>query len=272
MAMRCFTSLLLLFIITACSTPQVTYQEKLPAKDMTYCLLGDSGNALPSQFAVAHALQKENCDRIFILGDLIYPDGIKNPDDPDLDKKFISVYEPLSKTGNKPSFSLIMGNHDYRGSVSSWKKVAKKHPWIFFPASYYLQKLNDICFIGLDTNLYLRPWLLTQAFRQMKWLASLGSDLKDCRFTVALAHHPYLSPVGHRPAEGFLKHFYEDKIIGKVNVLITGHDHILADIGVHKGTQLFISGAGGQHNHRPGYLVMKVSDQIRFQFKEVIME
>lgn len=270
--MRCFTSLLLLFILTACSTPKVTYREKFPKKDMTYCLLGDSGNGKPSQIAVALALQKENCDHIFILGDVIYPDGIKNPDDPDLQKKFMAIYEPLTKTGNRPSFSLIMGNHDYYGSISAWEEVARKHIWIFYPASYYLQKLNDICFIGLNSNLYLRPWLVTQAFKQMKWLKSLEDDLKDCRYTAALSHHPYFSPKGQRLAEGFLKHFYEDKILGKVNALITGHDHILADAGEQKGTRLLITGAGGQFDQKPGYLLMRVSDEIQFQFKEIVTE
>lgn len=253
---------MLLFFLLSCSTPKVTYKESLPEKEMRYCLIGDSGNASPAQYAIAKALQNENCDRIFVLGDVIYRDGIKNQNDPDLQKKFIQVYEGLNK-----NFTLVMGNHDYNGSIKSWKKVSEKYPWVFFPNNYFLQKINDVCFLVLDSNLYSRPWLLTAAFRQMKWINSVKEDLENCRFRIALAHHPYLS--SSRSAEGFLKYFYEDKIIGKMNMLVTGHDHILQDMGQVEGTQLLISGAGGQFDDRPGYLIIRVSDKLYYQFKEV---
>lgn len=253
---------MLLFFLMSCSTPKATYTEFLPAKEMKYCLMGDSGNASPAQMAVADALKKEDCDRIFILGDVVYPKGIKNVDDPDLKKKFVQVYQGLNK-----NFTLVMGNHDYDGSIKAWKEAAKESPWIFFPNNYFLQKINDACFIVLDSNLYSRPWRVTAAFRQMKWMNSIKDDLGSCRFKIALAHHPHKSRA--RPAKGFLKHFYEEKIIGHVNLLITGHDHVLQDLGQEDGTQFLISGAGGQHDDKPGYLILKIGKHLSYQFKEV---
>lgn len=249
----------------ACSTPVVTYQESLPHKEMKFCLIGDSGTGSSRQLSVAQALHNENCDQVFILGDIIYPNGIKNENDPELSKKFFYPYARLSSSG----VTIILGNHDYQGSVKAWRKISKTSPWVFHPHSYFLQKFNDTCFIILDSNLYSRPWLLTSAFRQMKWIASIQNDLRECRHKIALAHHPYLSPKGHRPAKGFLKHFYEDKIIGKMDMLITGHDHILADMGESNGTRLLISGAGGRFETRSGLLILKISDDIQYQFKEV---
>lgn len=253
---------MLLFFLMSCSTPKVTYKESLPKKEMKYCFFGDSGNESSAQLAVAKALKGENCDRIFVLGDVIYQDGIKNQNDPELQKKFINIYNDL----NTP-FTLVMGNHDYEGSIKAWKKVSEKYSWIFYPNNYFLQKINDVCFIGLDSNLYNRPWHVTSAFKQMRWINSISKDLAQCRYRIALAHHPYVSLT--RPAEGFLKHFYEEKVVGKVNLLITGHDHVLQDLGQKDGTRFLISGAGGQHEDLAGYLIIKISDQLSYQFKEV---
>ena len=253
---------MLLFIITACSTAPVAYQNNIAKDEMVYCLMGDTGNGASSQYKVAEKLKRENCDRVFILGDVIYPKGIKSPDDPEVISKFISVYEPMKKP-----FTLVMGNHDYEGSIAAWQAVAKKYDWVFYPGPYFLQKMNDICFIVLDSNYYQTPWPPVEGARQKAWLDSLETELKMCRYKVALAHHPYLSP--KRPAEALMKKFYEDKIIGKVDALVTGHDHILADVGEVKGTRLFISGAGGKYDNTPGYLLMKVSKEITFEIKEV---
>lgn len=253
---------MLLSIIAACSTPNVGYQENVSKTEMTYCLVGDTGTGDSTQMKVADSLRKENCDHIFILGDVIYPKGIKSPTDIEVTKKFISVYQPFQKP-----FTLVMGNHDYEGSPVAWQEIAKKSDWIFYPSPYFLQKINDICFLVLDTNYYQTPWPPVEGGRQKQWLDNVGSEMKDCRYKVALAHHPYLSPA--RPAEALLKKFYEDKIIGKVDALVTGHDHILADVGEVNGTRLLISGAGGKHDNTPGYLLMKVSKEIQFEFKEV---
>ena len=75
---------------------------------------------------------------------------------------------------------------------------------------------------------------------------------------IAFSHHPYISNGPHGNAglydgvflDGLigsgttLKSFFEEQILGNVDLLITGHDHSLQDHGEVRGTQILVSGAG----------------------------
>ena len=63
---------------------------------------------------------------------------------------------------------------------------------------------------------------------------------------MVFAHHPYLASGQHGSAQPLLKKFLEDEIIGKVDLYIAGHDHILSDEGVSAGTRLLVSGTAGK--------------------------
>lgn len=46
-------------------------------------------------------MQAEQCDRIIIVGDLIYPDGVNSSEGPQIKQKFDDDYFPLTLIGPK---------------------------------------------------------------------------------------------------------------------------------------------------------------------------
>lgn len=219
------------------------------------CFIGDMGDGSESQRRVAGALSEENCDRIFVVGDVIYSKGIESADDPLLKERFVSIYEQVTTSGKKPPFSIVLGNHDFAGNEKAWIDVPKIYPWVFYPHYYYLQKINAACFVAMETDFYAGPFRL-ESLIQKWWLGKIQDEMKDCQLKVLFAHHPY---VGKRPATGWLKDIYEELVVGKFDIVVTGHDHILRDMGKKDGTHFFISGAGGQYeDNRPGFLVLEL--------------
>jgi predicted phosphodiesterase len=228
------------------------------------CFIGDMGDGSDTQKKVARDLKKENCHHIFVVGDVIYTNGIHSVEDPALKERFVDIYEPIAKSGNKPRFSVVLGNHDFQGKESAWLKVPRKFPWVIFPNYYYLQKMNGACFVGMDTDFYIFPWS-HMALGQSSWLKKITDEMKDCQLKVLFAHHPYL---GRENATGWIKSVFEKYVVGKYDYVITGHEHILRDMGKNDGTHFFISGAGGKHDEEEaGYLVMELEyrgENLRF--------
>jgi len=88
------------------------------------CWTGDTGmHLLPTQYWVATALAREKCDQIRILGDIIYPKGIKSKKSFLIFTGFILPYARLLL--QKIPFYLALGNHDYKGNPDAWIDYAE---------------------------------------------------------------------------------------------------------------------------------------------------
>lgn len=215
--------------------------------DQTYkiCFVGDTGTGFAAQKAVAKALTIEKCDQIRILGDVIYEFGLQFPLDPQAQMKFFGPYQAILQQQPPATFFWALGNHDYFGSPDSYIQLAETTEKVVFPSRYYYESWGDICFFTLDTTPYVKGnaslWDQTIWFREA--VASLKST---CRFSVVLAHHPYLSVGIHGDATGEMRDFYENEIIGKFDLVIGGHDHNQSDEGETDNTRLLVSGAGGK--------------------------
>jgi predicted phosphodiesterase len=263
------TSLLIimLFMVNACSKPEATVFEDnaLSQEEMVkVCLVGDLGRDTPHQREIADALQREKCHRIFFLGDLVYPKGIKSASDPELQDKFLNYYQPLIDNDPNLVINLILGNHDHAGDTEAWLKVAKQNKGFFFPNYYYLVDYSGLCFIALDTSFYYYPELTWQATKQAAWLTRMDSRIKECKVKVGLTHHPlkgdsYSGSKDWKGASGALKAFLETGVIGKMDIHVAGHVHVLADDGKDDGTKMLISGTGGElRGDGPvGYIVLR---------------
>lgn len=248
----------LLFFIS-CATPEVKYTRPLPASVAKLCFIGDTGSNDANQKKVSDMLLREDCHSIHFLGDIIYERGLKNHHDKDFQKKFWNYYERHTKTGNKPTLYMLMGNHDHHKSIEAWMKLSEKYPKIFFPYPYYFVKFNDVCMTHIETNHLILYSNYFRSFEEVKWLKSLKDDLKDCRIKIALGHHPYNSSGEDHGNSGFpLRNILKNHVIGVYDYYIAGHEHILSDEGKESGTHLYISGAGGKVDKGfvNGYLVM----------------
>lgn len=243
------------------------------------CVTGDTGTGDKNQKKVAGWLENEGCDELRILGDLIYRNGLKNENDKQFKEKFLKPYNYFIK--NNTPISVVLGNHDYRRNVGAWIKLANKHPVLKFPYYYYAEKYGtDLCIISLNSTSFTTINYNKHAKEQAEWIKNL--DFNDCKFTMSLAHHPYLSAGNHGDAGSEanskrMKKFYEKHIVGQFDTILGGHDHNLSYDGDVKGTHNFVTGAGGKvrdiKNKRIyaestlGYLVIIYKGNNKFDFK-----
>jgi hypothetical protein len=202
-----------------------------------YCVTGDMGTG--RQTEIARALESERCDYILFAGDLVYKDGISDSDDSEY-RKFAEPFGNLLDQSNPVKILLAVGNHDHRGNAEAWIDVAKRsNGKIYFPYLWYAKKFPDgVCIFGFDTN--------DKMDQQAAWFEKTKGLFKDCKFSMAFAHHPYLSAGKHGDAIGGIKGFLEDVVVGHFDLYAAGHDHHLEDAGEFQGTRFLVSGAGGE--------------------------
>ncbi len=202
------------------------------------CIIGDTGTGKEDQFRVAELLKKENCSQIRITGDVVYPDGLKDENDPLFFERFYNPYKDIIEDGT--TFHLTMGNHDHRTNTDAWLYLADKYEGVVFPNYFYAERFGDVCYLNIDTNITYIP-------EQNKWIDSTLKELNNtCKFIFSIAHHPYISSGKHGNANPFNKIFFRKYILGKVTAHFAGHDHHLSYEGVNRGTHHFVTGAGGK--------------------------
>lgn len=257
----------MLFILLACAKPKATVFEdkRLSQEDeVKFCFLGDLGMDTDHQKAIASAMEREGCQRIFFLGDLVYPAGIQSADDPLLESNFLKYYRPLLEKNPDLIFGLLLGNHDHQGDPKAWIKLYQQEPSFFFPHYYYFVDYGGLCVVALDTSFYYYNERVAEALEQTTWLTKLEPRLKDCDVKVALSHHPfkgggYSGSKDWEGAQGALKTFLDTYVIGKFDIHLAGHVHILQDDGKDEGTRMLISGTGGENrgDGASGYIVLR---------------
>jgi predicted phosphodiesterase len=260
-----------LIILSSCHHSSHYYENSSmqPEGEKRICFLGDTGKNPSEHRVVRSFLTKEKCDRIYILGDLIYRKNSRRDQKKILNENFAEIYGPISKSGHKPIVSIILGNHDYENDPDIWQTISKRMPFLFYPHKYFLEKYGDLCITSIDSNLWISSYKLISGMTQASWLLSMGDNMAECRMNIALTHHPYASAGHHQNANGLLEFYYHQLIIGKYDVLLSGHDHLVFDRGDHKGTKQLISGAGGgrEEGFHLGFISMDVSFRDKKIFK-----
>ncbi|KKR30285.1 hypothetical protein A2715_03150 [Candidatus Woesebacteria bacterium RIFCSPHIGHO2_01_FULL_39_32] len=240
----------------------------------SYILMGDTGTGNSNQSEVAEGVKSycsftQNCKAVFMLGDVIYDEGVTGIKDEQFLTKFEKPYADISLP-----FYILFGNHDYIGCTSCYLEYDKLSTKWEIPARFYLQNYKSVSFYAIDTENFdneQKSWLINQLSQNSsKWKIVLG----------------------HRP----IKTFEETKLNEKWNgdeelkkilcnfadFYISGHSHILEDAGQVENCRVrqFISGTGGSYPRnvkKPyegkfyfednGFLALTVSGKnIRFEF------
>jgi hypothetical protein len=241
------------------------YQKKKFAdpKPTKICFLGDVGKASYVQGQVAEALKSEKCHEIFFTGDIIYPGGIHSISDKNVERKFLHYYRPLTVVDNKPHLHIALGNHDYGGNADIWSEISHFEPSIYAPARYFFEDYEGICLITLDTDPLRFSYQKLRNQGQIDWLNQQRKKIKNCKLSIAIAHHPYHNAFTKRgPAKGAIKTFLETYVLGQFNYYIAGHNHFMQYDGIDKGTIQYTTGAGGwpEEGQLPGYLTMTIEN------------
>lgn len=241
------------------SSQGVVFSTSFQESTVKFCLTGDTGMRTELQKKMAQMIKQEKCDRIVILGDIIYPDGIASAFDKQIKTKFEDFYYPLTTIDKRPQIALINGNHDYHGNAKAWTEVAKMRPWLIMPSLYYMENVHGFCFYYLDSPMLLA--LKAEASSQVEWFKNIRNKMGDkCRTEIVLTHHPYLSDGRYSDVTGPLKEIYDSLIVNQADFLISGHSHILKDLGKIGKTQFIISGTGGEvyEGFQAGLLVLEL--------------
>lgn len=231
-----------------------------------FVAIGDQGKGNDNQRRVGAAIGKHcaanGCDFVVLLGDNFYPSGVSSTSDPQWQSAFVTPYESV----NVP-FYAVLGNHDYGADgmgtdlprADAELAYGSVNPKWRMPAAHYRFRQGDVEFFVADTNRSM--FALDQDARRdfETWLTESTAPWK-----IVFAHHPYKSNGRHGNAGNYddlpflpfanganVKAFIEDRVCGRADVYMNGHDHHLEWIeatctrpGSSIATQFLISGAG----------------------------
>ncbi|MFE3542644.1 metallophosphoesterase [Nocardia sp. NPDC059177] len=255
---------------------------------------GDAGTGTRTQWAVADAARQFHAREPFSLavglGDNIYESGPAGPDD----LQFATKFEDPNAGLDFP-WAMVLGNHDTSAIFpgdGGWLARgnhevayhAKSARW-WMPSRYYSVRVPEenpvVEFFVLDINplaAYIPPlldpyWSVDGPYmtEQRAWLDRALAE-SPAQWKIACTHQPYLSNGPHGDAGNYeglpieplngvhAKRFFEDHVLGKVSMLLSGHDHtlqVLDPTPATKGTRQIVSGAasktaGGGHGSAAG--------------------
>ena len=250
-------------------------------------LLGDSGETIEGQTAVARALAatcaSRGCDLVALLGDMLGEDGPSAADDPVFEEKLEKPYGALGVP-----VLLVLGNHDYGGGGAGWDdEVAgyveawvAKHPRFVMPTRDYRALAGPLELVALDTNASMYGDDARQRADVATWLAEATARTK-----VVVGHHPYRSNGDHgdagrydhvpsylpvAPGASFAR-FFEDVVCDRAPLYVAGHDHSRQWLTEPCGrTELAISGAASIATHlRPRHPARFGDRELGFLYLEV---
>lgn len=281
-----------LLLLTAC-TPATQGPATLPdtvaalpgPADQTrvrVLVMGDQGKGGEVPVRVAQAMQaicaRDGCDLGVGLGDNFYPAGPRDAASPLFRERFEALYGPL-----RMPFLMLSGNHDQSwvwggdGADPAGADVqvayARTHPQWVMPARTYRAAVGDlVAFFAVDTVPLASslpsvrpaerpggPWDAAQR----AWLAGALTS-SQARWNLVLGHHPLFSNGRHGSAGAYdglpfplqrgdaVRALY-GVACGRADVLLGGHDHLLALFAPQPecaGTWSLVSGAAGEV--RPG--------------------
>lgn len=204
------------------------------------CFVGDTGLNNEAQSAVINKMKKTGCWDVFVLGDLVYPNGLTD----ERDINFVSKYGPLLQFNSHP----VLGNHEryQRRQTEIWTNLAKQHNF-FFPHHYWGTIYEDVCVLGFEGSVY--NTLIEGDVEQVQnnFIQNFLSDSRcEGKLKITVAHQPYKSSGEHGDAKGRLADMYEKIIVGRVNYSFGGHDHNLSYEGEINGTAFIVSGSGAK--------------------------
>jgi tartrate-resistant acid phosphatase type 5 len=259
--------MVLVFTLTSgyCQVPvvgDVSKNFKSVEKALQFYLFGDFGrNGEEHQKDLAVMMDKaaHQVEPAFIIstGDNFYPDGVASTQDPVWMSSFENIY-----TGQALHclWNVVLGNHDYLGSVQAqidYSKISRR--WNM-PARYFSESLRsadgaEILFVYIDSNplqnnyytdKYRSTVISQDTTRQLKWIDSVLSK-SNARWKFVIGHHP-LYTAGRRIEDISYMRKHLENIFAKNNVdaYLCGHDHTLQYIKPAGNTHYFISGTGSE--------------------------
>jgi len=238
-----------------------------------FLVVGDWGERSGDQNAVAAAMGDVAAaigSRFVIsTGDNFYTRGVTSVEDPQWTETFERVFAAPSL---QTPWYAVLGNHDYRGSVSAEVNYTITSARWRMPARYWAEDMiladgATATFFFLDTfPLTHLPGMrahipivgdASEAHAQLRWLEE---NLAACASTwkIAVGHHPVLSSGSHGASPALRTHLKPLFERYGVRAYFNGHDHNLEHLS-DAGVDYICSGAGSES--RP---LAEIQPQSRF--------
>lgn len=275
--MRIYVYILLLFLTFSQSISQVSTNDKyisvndiealnkLEVWDDAYhfYVIGDWGrNGYFKQKELATTMHKAGFviepEIIISTGDNFYPDGIASVHDPYIKSSYEDIYSGFNLFC---PWYLILGNHDYRGSMQAqidYTNISQR--WNMPDYYYEVNKTSDddakIQFLFIDTSPFEDSYHKRKKYAKVKTQDTLKQKnwiidkLKttNADWKIVIGHHPlYTSGKRKDDISYQRKHFESTFEKYKVNAYFAGHEH---DLQHQKPknfyTNYFVSGAGSE--------------------------
>jgi tartrate-resistant acid phosphatase type 5 len=241
---------------------------------LNFMMIGDFGNAEPSQTAVAKGMAKFvtdaaiKPDALLLLGDNFYKKmegGLKSDR---WQKGFEDMYPASAFPGPCPA---ILGNHDYHDNAGGEKVqlayAAQGDTRWYMPSKWYRKDFSagdaSVTMIFLDTNLRSvsggkdtktgkKKASLTEKEEKQQW-EWLAAELKKPRgtYTIVLGHHPVYSNGHHGDSKELVAKLAPQLQESGVHFYLCGHDHDLQHLELENQKTSFILSGGGGARVRP---------------------
>jgi predicted phosphodiesterase len=211
------------------SAGPTTVALPLKPNSVRFAVIGDSGTGTPAQYELGQEMQKvhQASDFAFVimLGDNLYGGHSAS----DYENKFERPYKPLLDEG--VLFYASLGNHDNSNEISyaHFNMNGKR---------YYTFIKGNAQFFVLDSN-----------YMDATQLAWLGDELQKStsEWKIAYFHHPLYSSGKRHGSDTDLRAVLEPLFKKhKVNIVLSGHDHVYERITPSDSIVYFVLGNSGQ--------------------------
>jgi predicted MPP superfamily phosphohydrolase len=203
----------------------------LPMKkgSVRFAAIGDTGTGSSKQQQLGELMARYRTsfpfEFVLMMGDNLYGGESAR----DYVKKFETPYRKL--LDNNVKFYASLGNHDLGLQVNyeHFNMNGKE---------YYRFKKGNVAFYALNSN-YMDK-------KQVAWLESeLAKDTSEWK--VCFFHHAPYSSAKRHGSDKQLREVVEPIFVKyRVNVVLTGHDHVYERLKQQKGIYYFVTGAGGK--------------------------
>ncbi len=225
-----------------------TTAKSLECSHTAFIAFGDWGYGYdtPHQHNVADAMathcQKTDCHFVVTLGDNFYPTGVTDVNDPQWKEKYRDVYGGLDLP-----FHPALGWHDHFGNVQAQIDYSQIDSSWNMPATYYAFTSPQDHSGRLVEFFVLDSGDLAYQEEELAWLDEALTQ-SNAFWKILVTYVPMMSNGAHGDDTLNIAETLAEHICGKIDLVISGHDHIFSHLtDTIKGcdfTQLII-GTGG---------------------------
>ena len=221
--------------------PAKGWAEPAAKSPLRIAVIGDSGTGKEPQYRVAGQMARQQASRsldlVLMLGDNIYEDGSRSG----YVDRFVKPYQSLLSQGIP--FFATRGNHP--GRWGNWRHAHEYPLFNMGGRRYYTFECGEglVQFFALDTT------TLTGRHGDPQQLAWLQDELEASRapWRIAFFHHPVYSSGRRHGGDRQLRESLEPILVaGRVQLVLTGHDHLYERVRVQQGILHFVNGAAAK--------------------------